>query len=320
MKVEKKINYKRCVVRAPASTANLGPGFDVFGLALDVMYDTVEVTALKEKIILIEMEGVEADTISINPKKNSAGRTAHEFIRKYHMGGVKIKVHKGIPPGSGLGSSGASASATAVALNALHGLGLNKIKLTEFAAQGEIAAAGTPHADNVTPSIYGGFVIIRSYHPFDILKLPPPVELEFALAVPKGLKKTTKKARDVLPKHVPLEQVINNLGAASSIIVGLLQSNASLIGKGMLGDQIVEPIRATLYPGYLNAKKAALETGAYGATLSGAGPTIIAVVDPLTTNTASVAKTMKEAYEAEGIECYGYVSQSTTGAQIIEKK
>jgi len=308
---------ERTVVRAPASTANLGPGFDVFGLALDVMYDIAEVIRLDEKIVTVEMRGVEADTIPADPESNSAGRTALEFVNRYNKGGFKIKITKGIPPGSGLGSSGASAAATAVAISHMLGLKLPTKELIEIAACGEIATAGAPHADNVAPSICGGFVIIRSYDPLEVVTFPPPEKLEFALAVPKGMKKTTKKARSVLPRSIPLIKAVDNIGAASLVVAGLFLSDPYLVGYGMMGDQIVEPARALLYPGYLDAKKAALDSGAVGATLSGAGPTVIAIADPEKVGSVAVANAMKEAFEAKGIECYGYVSRPTVGAQIV---
>ncbi len=304
----------KVIVRAPASTSNLGPGYDVFGLALDVMHDIVEIQPRAERDIVIEMEGVEADTITTEPKMNTAGRTALEFQKRLATPGFKIKVKKGIPPGSGLGSTGATAAATAVAINHLLDLKLSKLELTEIAMQGEMNA----HADNVAPSIYGGFVIVSSYHPLEICAFPPPTELEFALAIPRGIKKTTRKAREILPEKIELPKVIHNLGSASAVVAGLLLADANLIGKGMLGDQIVEPVRAPLYTGYLNAKKAAMESGALGATLSGAGPTIIAIVQREKANPSEVARAMKEAFQAEGIECDGYVSRPTTGAEIIK--
>ncbi len=308
--------YKKVIVQAPASTSNLGPGFDILGLALDVMFDIVEVAWIDEKSISIEVEGVGSDIISTNPQKNSAGRTALEFNKWLNKGGFKIKITKGIPPGSGLGSSGASAAATAVAINHLLGLGLDLRKLTEIAAQGEIASAGAPHADNVAPSIYGGWVLIGSYNPLEILAFPPLKGMEFALAIPKGMKKTTEKARSVLPKNVPLSMHISNLGAASIVVAGLLQTDPKLVGKGMLGDQIIEPARAPLYPGFMSAKEAGLSAGAFGVTLSGAGPTVIAVTDNRKKAT-KIAKAMKEAFAGEGIECDTYTSHATTGAKVI---
>jgi len=296
----------------------LGPGYDVFGLALDVMYDTVEVLRLDRKAVKVKMAGAGAEAIPSTPELNSAGRTALEFLSRFGHG-LEIKVTKGIPPGSGLGSSGASAAATAVAVNHLLNLELDKRELTEIAAQGEIAAAGAPHADNVAPAIYGGFVVIQSYRPLEIHAFPPSTELQFALAVPRSMKKTTRQARSVLPESVPLSKTISNLGAASTVVAGFLLSNPFLIGKGMLGDEIVEPARARLYPGYLEAKKAAMESGALGATLSGAGPTVIAIVNREKVRAAAVAKVMKEAFEAEGVECDDYTSRPTAGAYVLHR-
>jgi len=315
------IESDRVIVQAPASTSNLGPGYDVLGLALDVMYDVVEIQLLRSKDIIIEVEGIEADTISRVPNMNTAGRTLLEFQKRYGKHetrimdkyGFKIKVKKGIPPGSGIGSSGATAAATAVAINHLLNLGLDKLELTKIAMQGEM----NPHADNVAPSIYGGFIIVGSYGPLEIYEFPPPVGLEFALAIPKGIKKTTKSAREILPRKVDLPKIIHNVGSVSAVVAGLLLSDANLVGKGMLGDQIVEPIRAPLYRGYLNAKNAAMESGALGATLSGAGPTIIAIVERKKADPHDVAKAMKNGFNSEGIECEGYVSRSTVGAHMI---
>jgi len=304
----------KVIVRAPASTSNLGPGYDVFGLALDLMYDTVEVELLPGKSIIIEMEGIEADTISREPERNTAGRTALEFQKRFGKYGFRIKVNKGIPPGTGIGSSGASAAATVVAINHLLDLKLDKLELTKIAMQGEMSL----HADNVASSIYGGFIIVSSYQPLQIYPFPPPKGFEFALAVPRGIKKTTKEARQVLPQKVALPKIIHNIGSASAIVAGLLLSDANLVGKGMLGDRIVEPVRAPLFKGYLNAKKAAMKSGALGVTLSGAGPTIIAIAKREEANPAEVVKAMKEAFQSEGIECDGYVSRPTTGARVIE--
>ena len=312
-----KNSHDRVMVRAPASTSNLGPGFDVFGLALDLLYDTVEVHRSNEKGVTIEMDGFRAENIPVKPERNTAGRTALEFAKRFGKFGCRIKVNKGIPPGSGLGSSGASAAATAVALNHLLDLNLEKRELTEIAAQGEITAAGAPHADNVAPAIYGGFVIVRSYDPLEILALPPPTNLEFAIALPISIKKTTKKARSVLPKRVSLPKMTQNIGASSYIVAGVLLSDPILFGKGMLGDQVLEPARAPLYPGYLEAKKAAMQAGALAATLSGAGPTIMALVDRQNVDPKAVARVMKEAFLAKGIECLEYVSRPATGAQIV---
>ncbi|MEM2633892.1 MAG: homoserine kinase [Nitrososphaerales archaeon] len=308
---------EKVIVQAPATTSNLGPGFDIHGLALDLMYDIVEIVKTNGKGIQIEVEGVGANRISTIPKYNTAGRVALEFLKRYGKCGLKIKIIKGIPPGSGLGSSAASAAATSVGLNALFQAKLNNLDLTEIASKGEVASAGVAHADQVAASIYGGFIIVYSYKPLSVIAFPPPRNVEFALVVPQNIEKTTKQARAILPKKVALSNVINNLGACSLVTAGMILSNPELIGLGMNNDCIIEPVRSSLYPGFMKVKAAAINSGALGATLSGAGPTIIAVVNPFKTSAQEVSKAMKEAYESEGIMCKSYVCHATTGAKII---
>jgi len=308
---------RRIAVRAPCSTSNLGPGFDVFGMALNILYDIVEVEIVEENGVFLSVEGVGADRIPTDPEKNSAGKAALEFLKRYGLAGVKVKLKKGIPAGSGLGSTGASAGATVFAMNRLLRTGLDKRSLVEIAAQGEIATAGSPHADNVAPSICGGVTIISSYEPLRVTWFPPPKGLIFSVAVPQGIEKTTKGARAVLPRAVRLSKVIRNLGSSSLVLAGLLHSDARLLGEGMMGDVIVEPERISLYPGCVDAKRAAIEVGAAGATLSGAGPAMIAVTDPKSADPHEVADAMKQAFIAKGIACESYVGRSTSGARVI---
>jgi homoserine kinase len=309
--VHRKETMTKVKVQAPSSTSNLGSGFDVYGLALDVMYDVVEVELTDERGIFIELEGVGKEITPTVPSKNSAGRAALQFLEK--SGGFKIKVMKGIPPASGLGGSGATAVATTIAINHLLGTELTRLEMVDIARKSEIAS---PHADNVAPSLYGGFTVIRSYHPLDVIALPSPRGVEFALALP-SINRTTKEARHILPKMVKLSKIVSNVGAASAIVVGVLLSDARLIGLGLNSDEIVEPVRAHLYPGYPKAKEAALTAGAYGVNLSGAGPATIAVVDPGKVDAVDVANAMRKAYENEGLECHCYISKPTKGAKIL---
>ena len=308
---------RRTLVQAPCSTSNLGPGFDVLGLALDVFHDLAEVELVQEEGVFIQIEGIEAGRIPTDPERNSAGKAALEFLKRHNSAGVKIRLRKGVPPGSGLGSTGTSAAATVVAINHLLQTNLSKRDLVEIAAQGEIATAGAPHADNVAPSICGGITIISSYQPLKVYWFPPPKDLVFAVAVPRGIKKTTRTARAVLPNSVKMSEAIRNFGALSLVLTGLLHSDPKLLGEGIMGDAIVEPRRISLYPGCAEAKTAAMDAGATGATLSGAGPTIIAVVDPNSTDPDQVANAMKEAFIAQGINCQGHVGQSTRGAKVV---
>jgi len=308
---------RRIMIEAPCSTSNLGPGFDVFGLALDILHDVADVELVEEEGVFLKVEGVEADRIPTDPERNSAGKAALEFLKRHNGKGLKINLRKGVPPGSGLGSTGTSAAATVVAINHLLGTSLDNRDLVEIAAQGEIAAAGAPHADNVAPSICGGVTIISSYKPLRVTWFPPPRDLVFSVALPRGIQKTTKKARAVLPKSVRLSETIRNIGSSSLVLAGLLRSDPKLLGEGMAGDVIVEPKRIPLYPGCAEAKKAAMDVGALGATLSGAGPTMIAIADPERGDPLEVANAMKAAFIAQGISCEGYVGRPTEGARTV---
>lgn len=289
-------------VRTPSSTSNLGPGFDAYGLALDAFYDEVEVARSNEGGIRIEIEGEGSATIPTEPEQNTAGRTAIEFHHRFGLPDIQIRLIKRIPPGRGLASSGVSASATAVALDALLNLHLSKEELEKIAMLGEQVASGTLHADDVAPSIYGGFTIIQSYNPLTIVAIPPPVHTQFALAIPRTLSKSTKGLRELLPSSVPLKAAIANVGSASTLVVGILTSDPRLIGMGMMGDQIVEPTRIAHFPILEDVRKAALEAGAYGATISGAGPTMIAVVDPKHVDAKVVAAAMRDEFEKLGVQ------------------
>ncbi|MEM0217530.1 MAG: homoserine kinase [Candidatus Nezhaarchaeales archaeon] len=309
------------VAKAPATSANLGPGFDVIGVALDLAYDEVEVEVMDGEGVEIELEGIETTQIPKDPEKNSAGLVAREVLRrgrvKTHL---KIRIKKGVPQGVGLGSSAASASATAVAVARALGLSLSTSELIEIASQGEIASSGVAHADNVAPSILGGFVAILSYSPLVVEKFMPPEHLEFALAIPKNLKKTTERARAVLPKNIGLREHVEAMASYSMLLTGIVRGDLKLIGKAMSSDAIVEVARAKLYPGFLKAKEAAIKAGALGATLSGAGPTIIAATDARQGNSWGVAEAMKKAYEEEGVECLIAVCKPRVeGVEVFEK-
>ena len=166
-------------VKAPSSTANLGPGFDVFGLAVDAFYDTVTLTKIKNGIKIIT-----DDDIPTNPEKNTAGLVVKNMKKKFKIKkGVEIKIKKGVPAGFGMGSSAASAAATAVAFDKLFKLKLNGNSLVEFAGSGEKASAGTIHYDNVAASVLGGFVIVKT-NALNVIKINPPTDLRMCIAVP----------------------------------------------------------------------------------------------------------------------------------------
>ncbi len=305
-------------VVAPATTANLGPGFDVFGLALNVFHDLVEVS-LTGAGIAITASGKYAGMMPTAPERNTAGVVARLILEKVKANtGVEIKIVKEIKPGCGLGSSGASAAAVAVALDHLLGTCYSKMELISLAAHGESASAGFPHADNVAAAILGGFIIIRSYEPLDVVSLRVVKNLEVAVAIPEVPMppKKTEQARSILPDKVPLSKMVHNVGHASILVAGFAQSDINLIGKGM-SDWVVEPVRARLIPGYEKVRRSALDAGAAGVAISGAGPTMIAIVDAEKVNTADVAEAMKEAFEHEGVKAEAYRAQATGGVKIL---
>ena len=301
---------------APASSANLGPGFDVFGIGLDLGFDTVEAQPDKNNII-IEVDGTGSNSIPTDPESNTAGLVTKKILGDYHIGdGIKLRIHKGVRPGSGLGSSAASAAATAVALDKLFALHLPRNKLVEIASVGEIASAGVAHADNVAPAILGGFTIVRSYDPFDVIGLKPPKDMGFCVALP-NIEISTRMARSVLPKELPMKSVIRNLGNASSLVAGVLLNDLDMIGRSM-EDRIAEPFRSHLIPGYDLVKRNAKEAGALGTAISGSGPSMISLVNTKDNLGRAVTEAMKRGFAEAGIECDTFISRPAKGAEIVE--
>jgi homoserine kinase len=305
---------------AQASSANLGAGFDVFGVSLDALYDRVIVEKTAEEgVIRIEVEGEGFEDIPRNPKKNTAGIVAEEMLKcSGEKCGLKVKIYKGIRPGSGLGSSAASAAATAVAINALLGLNLDLTQLIEYAALGEIASAGSPHADNVSAAILGDFTIITCRKPLEVLKLSLPPNAKFAIALPE-IKVDTSLARSVLPRKVDLSDAVHNVGRAATFVAGIMLNSVEIMGKGMV-DAIAEPARARLIPGINNVKRRALEAGAAGVAISGAGPSIIALVDSSRVSAEEVSLAMREAFEEVGVRSKSLCAKPGSGARVARKE
>ena len=301
-------------VKAPSSTANLGPGFDVFGLAVDAFFDEITLTKKKSGISIIT-----EDDVPTNPENNTAGLVVKNMIKKFKIkDGIEIKIKKGVPPGFGMGSSAASASATAVAFDKLYGLKLDKNTLVEFAGSGEKASAGSIHFDNVAASVLGGFVIVRT-NPLNIIKIEPPKNLRMCIAVPKLKvpKMKTKISRGVIPKKVNLIDSVRNLSNAAAIVVGFMEKNPELIGNS-IKDVIVEPARQHMIPGFVKVKENALRAGALGVTISGAGPSVIA----FSKNSADlkrISSAMSRGFANVNIKCQTVICKPSNGAIVIKK-
>ena len=312
---------KQVTVKAPASSANLGPGFDVFGIALEQPNDKVTLTTIND-CVKIQISGMGARTISLTPEKNTAGRVAKIMLNDFNLKtGLQIHVEKGIFPGKGLGSSAASAAAVAVGVNIMFELGLSNKQLIAYAAKGEVASAGSEHADNVSAAVCGNFVLIRSYNPLEIISLECPKDMELAVAMPKIITppNKTEKARAVVPKLVPLEKHVYNLSKAAAMAAGFAMGDVDIIGQSMV-DDIVEPSRASLVPGYNIVRKNALDAGALGVTISGAGPSMIAIVNKKNVDTVKVAAAMREGFLSAGYDAKAFATRPGKGAYVVEMK
>jgi len=314
-----KAKHKSVVASAPSSTANLGPGFDVFGLALNAFYDKVELEIVQTRSLQIEVDGKYGNTIPLQPEANSAGLAISKMCEEYHAAdGLKVKVHKEVPAGFGLGSSAASAAAAVKAFDALYGLNLDNNSLVKFAAMGEIASAGSMHYDNVSASLMGGFVIVRT-NPLNIVSIEPPKDLTLCIAIPKMdvPKKKTEVARSVLPENVSLKHVVSNVANAGMIVAGFMRKDVDLITSA-INDVIVEPARAHLIPGYDEVKKNALNAGALAVTISGAGPSMIAFMKEGKQDQKKICKAMEDGFRSANIPSRTLHCSTSEGATVLQ--
>ena len=303
----------KITVKAPSSTANLGPGFDVFGLAVDAFYDEITLTKTKSEVTIVT-DG----NVPTNPEKNTAGLVIQNMKKRFKIKeGIEIKIKKGVPAGFGMGSSAASAAAAAVAFDKLFALKLDRNFIVEFAGSGEKASAGTIHYDNVAASVLGGFVIVKT-NPLDIIRIEPPGNLRMCVAIPKidVPKKKTKVSRGVIPKKIKLTDSILNLSNAAAIVAGFMRKDTELIGNS-IKDVIVEPARQHMIPGFAKVKQNALKAGALGVTISGAGPSVIAF-SKSSSNLKKIGKAMSKGFESTNTKCQIIICKPSKGA--IDKK
>ena len=300
-------------VKAPSSTANLGPGFDVFGLAVDAFFDEITLTKTKSGVSIIT-----DDSIPTNPENNTAGLVVKNMIKRFKIkDGIEIKIKKGVPAGFGMGSSAASAAATVIAFDKMYGLKLDGNTLVEFAGTGEKASAGTIHYDNVAASVLGGFVIVRT-NPLNVIKIEPPMNMRMCIAVPKleVPKKKTKVSRGVIPKKVRLIDSVTNLSNASAVVAGFMKKDPKLIGNSII-DVIVEPARQHMIPGFAKVKENAMKAGAFGVTISGAGPSVIAFSDSLG-DLKKISLAMSKGFASANTKCQIVICKPSKGATVIK--
>ena len=304
----------KITVKAPSSTANLGPGFDTFGLAVDAFYDEITLTKTKNAITIVT-----DDNIPTDPENNTAGLVVKNMKKKLKIkSGIEIQIKKGIPAGFGMGSSAGSAAAAAVAFDKLFKTKLNSNELVEFAGFGEKASAGSIHYDNVAASVLGGFVIVKT-NPLNVITINPPINLRMCIAVPKieVPKKKTKVSRGVIPKKIKLTDAVLNLSNAASIVAGFMKKEPELIGSS-IKDVIVEPARQHMIPGFAKVKQNALKAGAYGVTISGAGPSVIAF-SKNSFDLKKISTAMSKGFKTANIECQTIICKPSKGAIHIKK-
>lgn len=283
---------------APASVANVACGFDIMGFPLPGIGDSVEAELTDGTEVIITAIAGDGGRLPMAAAENTAGRAAQAVCEKAGMPrGMALKIIKGIPLRSGIGSSAASAVAGACAANALLGSPLGRMGLLEAAMEGEKVACGALHADNVAPSLFGNFVIIRSYQPLEILELPlPPID---CVVVHPELEVNTREARGILKPEVPLPDLIRQSGNVAGLVVGLHRGDYDLIGRS-LQDFVIEPQRAGLIAGFADVKAAALAAGALGCSIAGSGPSLFAWCRPDDVGEA-VGAAMVAAFRRHGI-------------------
>lgn len=308
----------RLTVSSPASSANVGPGFDSFGIALNHPRDSIDVEVeAGSGSVEVEVSERSEYAVPTNPEANSGGLVAKTILNRVGGGlDVRITVTKRIRPGCGLGSSGATAAGVAFALNRLLGLGLSPGELVLLAAEGERAAAGSPHPDNVAASLLGGFTMIVSHDPIRVYKITPPRSLRICVVYPLvNVERKTEKMRSVIPTRVDLRDALWNIWHAAAVAAGFALGDVELLGSGM-DDAIVEKARSSLIPCYSEVKRRALHAGAKGVAVSGAGPAMMAFVKAGDTEPQGVLREMLDAYTDAGVAANGFVTEPGEGCLV----
>jgi len=305
---------KKIKIFSPATVANVSCGFDVLGFCLDNIGDEMIVRKVDKKGIHITK--IEGHDLPFEADENVAGVSALALLKDAKPDyGFEIEIFKRIKPGSGIGSSSASASGSVFAINELLGKPFNKTQLTYFAMQGEKLASQSEHADNVAPGIFGGFTLVKSLQPLEILEIPTPDNL-YATIIHPQIEIKTAEARAILPQKIPMKDAIVQWANVGSLIHGLHTSDYGLISRS-LKDVVVEPYRSKLIPYFNKVKSEVLINGALGSGISGSGPSIFALSKGIET-AKKVESAMKNVYSETNILFETYVSKiNTEGIRII---
>lgn len=299
---------------APASVANVSCGFDVLGFCLEPVGD--EMVIRKTKKPGVKISKIEGQDLPLDVRKNVAGVAAKAMLEAHPTDcGFEIEIYKKIKAGSGIGSSAASAAGTVFAINELIERPFDKHQLIQFAMEGESVASGSAHADNVAPVLLGGFTLVRSIDPVDVIKLPCPKELMAVILHPK-IELKTLHAREILKNTVTLKKAINQWGNLAAFISALYTEDYNLMSRSLV-DEIVEPMRSLLIPEFETLKKAVIEAGALGFGISGSGPSVYALAKGIE-NCNNIAEAMKNKINCIGIDFEVHISSiNNKGIKII---
>lgn len=302
------IKMKEIKVFCPATIANISCGFDVLGVALDSIGDEMVIRKVDEKGIRITK--LEGQNLPIETLQNVAGVAGLALLEASdYQGGFEIEIYKKIKAGSGIGSSAASSTGAVWAMNELLGKPFSTLELVKFSMEGERLASGVAHADNVAPALFGGFTLVRSYEPLDIIPIPSPEKL-YATVIHPQIEVKTSDSRKILKTNITLADGIKQWGNLGGLVAGLFTNDYDLIGRS-LEDFIVEPIRSILIPGFNEVKSNAIKAGALGCGISGSGPSIFAFSRGLE-SAEKVGQAMKEVYKNIGIDYEIHVSKINT--------
>jgi homoserine kinase len=298
----------------PATIANLSCGFDVLGLCLATAGD--EMIVRKSDVKGVRITKIVGADLPLETENNVAGVAALAMLEEVETEfGFEIEIYKHIKAGSGIGSSAASSAGAVFGINELLGQPFTRKELVKFAMQGEKLASGNAHADNVAPALLGGFTLVRCSNPLDIIKIDSPSEL-YATVVHPQIELKTSDARSVLKQNVSLKSAITQWGNVGGLVAGLYTQDYELIGRS-LHDEIIEPIRSMLIPGFDLIKQTAYENGALGSGISGSGPSIFALSKGKE-NADKIAKAMSAVYEEMNLPYEIHVSKvNDEGMKII---
>lgn len=310
---------KSVTVFAPATVANVGCGFDVLGFAIHGLGDHVTATLSNTPGVKITSISGDGGLLPLQVEKNTAGLAVLSLLKELSNPeiGIELTIEKKMPLGSGLGSSAASSVGAVKAVNILLGEPFSNNDLLPFAVQGEIAASGSPHADNVAASLFGGFILVKTHQPPDVIQLPTPSELHCTIIHPK-IEIQTRYSRQILKKDVPLEKAVKQWANMGALVSALYTNDYDLIGRS-LHDEIIEPVRSVLIPGFVEMKQIAMNTGALGCTISGSGPSLFAL-SRSEENAVRIGEEMGKILKSIDLDFEVYISKiNTDGASAIER-